>query len=76
MTSQTAPMSANPRPAASRPLRPEPPPSSDHPPVDPELSDQWNDTGGNWWHGSRAPSFRIDPRESAGRRRAPGRASA
>jgi hypothetical protein len=25
-----------------------------------EIVDQWNDTGGNWWQGSRAPSFR-DP---------------
>lgn len=26
-----------------------------------EITDQWNDTGGNWWQGSRAPSFRTDP---------------
>jgi hypothetical protein len=28
---------------------------------DHDLTDQWNDTGGNWWQGSRAPSFRSDP---------------
>jgi hypothetical protein len=28
---------------------------------DDDLTDQWNDTGGNWWQGSRAPSFRSDP---------------
>ncbi len=30
-----------------------------------EVTDQWNDTGGNWWQGSRAPSFRIDPMDRA-----------
>jgi hypothetical protein len=27
-------------------------------PAGDEIVDQWNDTGGNWWQGSRAPSFR------------------
>lgn len=72
--------SANPQPAACPQLRPEPSPSSgeslvdggpfrhtrdfDVESVDYELSDQWNDTGGNWWQGSRAPSYRIDGRGS------------
>ena len=30
-----------------------------------EITDQWNDTGGNWWQGSRAPSFRTDPMDPA-----------
>jgi hypothetical protein len=34
------------------------PEDDDH---DHDLTDQWNDTGGNWWQGSRAPSFRSDP---------------
>jgi hypothetical protein len=29
------------------------------------ITDQWNDTGGNWWQGSRAPSFRGGPRAPA-----------
>ena len=32
---------------------------------DHEITDQWNDTGGNWWQGSRAPSSRGDPTEPA-----------
>jgi hypothetical protein len=36
---------------------------------DHEITDQWNDIGGNWWQGSRAPSFRgdqTDPTEPTG----------
>lgn len=32
---------------------------------DHEITEQWNDTGGNWWQGSRAPSFRGDPADPA-----------
>jgi hypothetical protein len=28
-----------------------------------DINDQWNDTGGNWWQGTRAPSFRTGPTE-------------
>lgn len=28
-------------------------------------TDQWNDTGGNWWQGTRAPSFRRATARSA-----------
>ncbi|WP_420819099.1 DUF5994 family protein [Nocardioides iriomotensis] len=28
---------------------------------DEEFDDLWSDVGGNWWQGSRAPSFRTDP---------------
>lgn len=28
---------------------------------DEEFHDLWSDVGGNWWQGSRAPSFRTDP---------------
>lgn len=33
---------------------------------DHEPTDQWNDTGGNWWQGATAPSFRNQPTQSAG----------
>lgn len=36
-----------------------------------ELTDHWHDPGGNWWQGSRAPSFRSDPAERADAERSP-----